>query len=156
MSRADRAKQYFTEGYNCSQSVLLAFSDKCGIEKDTAALIASGFGGGMGRMREVCGAVSGTVMAASLLFGYDDPKAAAKKKALYKTIQELAEQFRKQNGSIICRELLGIDKKAPTPFTPEERTNEYYKKRPCAMLVYDAAKILEEYITAIDDNESDL
>lgn len=146
MSKADNAKQLFMEGYNCSQAVFIAFAEDCGIEKETAALISSGFGGGLGRMREVCGAVSGMSMAASMLFGTSDPKDSEKKKEIYKTIQALADSFREKNGSIICRELLGLDKKAETPPTPEKRTAQYYKKRPCPLLVYDAAEILEEYI----------
>lgn len=147
MSRADRAKEYFLQGYNCAQSVFLAFADDCGIEKETAALISSGFGGGLGRMREVCGAVSGMSMAASLLYGYCDPKAAAEKKECYAMIQALAGEFKEKNGSIICRELLGLDKKAQTPPTPEQRTEGYYKKRPCPLLVQDAAEILEKYMS---------
>lgn len=146
MSKADIAKQLFLDGYNCSQSVFIAFSQDCGIEKETAALIASGFGGGLGRLREVCGAVSGMSMAASMLFGSSDPKDFEKKKETYKIIQTLANRFREKNGSIVCRELLGLDKKAETPSTPEKRTTEYYKKRPCPLLVYDAAEILENYI----------
>ncbi len=146
MSKADKAKEHFLEGYNCAQSVLLAFADDCGIDKKTAALISSGFGGGLGRMREVCGAVNGMCMAASLLFGYSAPKAFAEKKECYAMIQYLAGKFKEKNGSIVCRELLGLDKKAPTPPTPEQRTEVYYKKRPCPLLIYDAAEILENYI----------
>lgn len=141
--KAEKAKQLFLDGYNCSQSVFIAFAPECGIDEETAALIASGFGGGLGRMREVCGAVSGMSMAASMLFGSGKPNDYENKKALYKTIQELAGEFREMNGSIVCRELLGLDKKAETLSTPEKRTKEYYKKRPCAMLVYDAAEILQ-------------
>lgn len=144
--KAEKAKQLFLDGYNCSQSVFIAFASDCGISDETAALIASGFGGGLGRMREVCGAVSGMTMAASMMFGSAKPNDYENKKALYKTIQALAGKFREMNGSIICRELLGIDRNTETPSTPEKRTKEYYKKRPCALLVYDAAEILEEYI----------
>ena len=146
MTKAEQAKQLFTEGYNCAQAVFIAFADECGIDRQTAALISSGFGGGLGRMREVCGAVSGMSMAASMLFGCGDPKNTGKKKEIYQTIQSLAGEFRNKNDSIICRELLGLDKNAATPPTPEARTPQYYKKRPCALLVYDAAEILEKYI----------
>lgn len=148
MTKAEYAKQLFTEGYNCAQAVMIAFAEDFGLDKDTAALISSGFGGGMGRMREVCGAVSGMTMAASMLFGYSDPKAKLEKKESYQTVQALMNQFKEKNGSYICRELLGLDKKADTPPTPEERTQQYYKKRPCALLVYDAAEILENYIAS--------
>lgn len=151
MTKAEQAKQLFTQGYNCAQSVFIAFADECGIDRETAALISSGFGGGLGRMREVCGAVSGMSMAASMLFGSADPKNAEKKKELYSTVQQLAGEFRSKNGSIICRELLGLDKAAATPPTPEARTLQYYKKRPCALLVYDAAEILEDYISKNKD-----
>lgn len=151
MTKAEQAKQLFTQGYNCAQSVFIAFADECGIDRETAALISSGFGGGLGRMREVCGAVSGMSMAASMLFGSADPKNAEKKKELYSTVQQLAGEFRSKNGSIICRELLGLDKAAATPPTPEARTPQYYKKRPCALLVYDAAEILEDYISKNKD-----
>lgn len=144
-ARGDKAKELFQSGYNCSQSVLIAFSDITGLSEETSAMIASGFGGGMGRMREVCGAVSGMFMAASMICGYGDPKAFEDKKRTYAMIQQLAEEFRKQNGSIICKELLGLDKPEGTA-VPEKRTEEYYKKRPCGELVKMAAEILEEYL----------
>lgn len=146
MKKSEKAVELFKKGYNCSQSVFGAFAEDLGIDFETAVMISSSFGGGMGRMREVCGAVSGMSMAASMLFGCDDPKNADKKKEIYQTIQSLAGEFRNKNGSIICRELLGLDKNAATPPTPEARTPQYYKKRPCALLVYDAAEILEKYI----------
>lgn len=146
-SHGEAAKAYFLEGYNCSQSVLLAFHEELGIEKEMAARMASSFGGGMGRLREVCGAVSGLFLAAGLFYGYSGPKDAQGKKALYERVQALACAFREKNGSIICRELLGLDHKADPP-TPSARTEAYYKKRPCADLVADAAEILEEMLNA--------
>lgn len=142
--RGDKAKAFFGQGYNCSQSVLMAFSDITGIDEKTSAMLSSGFGGGMGRMREVCGAVSGMFMAASIVSGYDDPADFEGKKRTYAMIQALAEKFKAQNGSIICKELLGLDKPEGTHI-PEQRTPEYYQKRPCGDLVKDAAEILEEY-----------
>ena len=121
--KAQRAKALFLEGYNCAQAVAGAFAPEMGLSVDAAARLASGFGGGMGRMREVCGAVSGMTLAAS----------------------ELAGRFRAENGSIICRELLGLARPEGTP-QAEARTPEYYKKRPCKELVGDAAEILEKYI----------
>lgn len=138
----ERAKALFKEGYNCSQAVFLAFSERHGLDDRSAALIASSFGGGMGRMREVCGAVTGMFMVAGLLFGYDDPKARGPKAAHYALIQELAGEFRAECGSIICRELL--DGGADTGSVPTERTAEFHKKRPCVELVGLAARILEK------------
>lgn len=145
MTRGEKAKALFEEGYNCSQAVVLSFSDILGIDEKTLSLLASGFGGGMGRMREVCGAVSGMFMVAGLMNGYSSPSDNEKKKAVYAMIQELAAQFKSENGSIICRELLGL--KAPEgTHVPEKRTDEYYKKRPCGELCYIAADILDKYL----------
>ena len=105
-----RAEQLFMEGYNCSQAVLLSYSDITGLDDKTAAMLASGFGGGMGRMREVCGAVSGMFIVLGIVAGYSDPSDAQGKKSTYAAIQELASRFRKENGSIICKELLGLSK----------------------------------------------
>lgn len=139
----DLAEKLFREGYNCSQAVLLAFEDVTGLDKDTAAKLASSFGGGLGRMREVCGAVSGASMVLGIVKGYSDSKDAEAKKAHYKLIQEFAARFKKKNGSIICRELLtGV--KTVENGVPEARTEGYYKKRPCPLLVRDAAEIVDE------------
>ncbi len=142
---AKKAMELFKEGYNCSQAVFLAFSDKYDIEEMQAVKIASSFGGGMGRLREVCGAVTGMFMVAGLLYGYDNPKANKEKAEHYARIQELAAEFTKYNGSIVCRELLGLSVKKEAP-VPDERTEEYYKKRPCVEMVGMAAAIMEEYI----------
>lgn len=139
------AKEYFKKGYNCAQAVLLAFAEECGLDEKTAAVMASSFGGGMGRLREVCGCVSGMFLAAGLLYGYSDPNDAEAKKEHYARIQQLGEAFRKENGSIVCRELLGLSVQTEPP-TPEARTEQYYKKRPCVELVGCAAGILAEYI----------
>lgn len=140
------AKALFEQGYNCAQSVFGAFAQDCGISQETAMLLASPFGGGMGRMREVCGAVSGMFMAAGILNGYNDPKSIEEKKKTYQMVQELAERFRRENGSIICRELLGIDGKDVSA-EPSLRTAAYYKKRPCSCLVECAAGILDSYLS---------
>lgn len=145
MTRSKLAEQYFLQGYNCSQSVLLAFSDLTGLENETAAMLASSFGGGLGRMREVCGAVSGAAMVLGLLRGYSNPNAADEKRAHYHLVQEFARRFKQENGSIICRELLG-GTKTSTGNDPEPRTTEYYKKRPCPQLVSNAARICDELI----------
>ncbi len=144
MTHEEKARNYFKEGYNCAQAVLLAFSEETGMDRTEAARLSSSFGGGMGRLREVCGAVSGMFMVAGLLAGYDDPKAHDEKTEHYRRIQELAAKFTEKNGSILCRELLGLTVKKDAP-EPEKRTPEYYKKRPCTEKVADAARILEEY-----------
>lgn len=146
MSRnEDKAIALFKEGYNCAQSVFLAFSDEFEMDKETVLKLTSSFGGGMGRLREVCGAVSGMFMVAGMLNGYTDPKNNQAKIEHYKRIQELARRFKEINGSFVCRELLGLSVKSESP-TPQLRTEEYYKKRPCAKLVGDAVRILEEMV----------
>lgn len=140
------AEQLFKQGYNCAQSVLLAFGDVTGLEKDTAAKLASSFGGGLGRMREVCGAVSGASMVLGLVKGGRDPDDLEAKKAHYHLVQEFARRFKEQNGSIICRELLsGVN--AQEGKDPEARTAEYYRKRPCPMLCRQAAQIVDELLS---------
>ena len=144
MEHATKAAELFLEGYNCAQAVAVAFCDVTGMEKDYAAKLVSGFGGGMGRLREVCGAVSGMFFVLSYLYGYDAPGGDSKKKQLYGQVQELAEGFRTKNGSIICRELLD---NPPSDPNPSPRTAEYYAKRPCARMVMTAAELLDEFIT---------
>ncbi len=137
---AAKAKELFMSGYNCSQAVLLAFDDVTGLDNTTAAMLASSFGGGMGRLREVCGAVSAMFMIAGLTGGYTDPKGKAEKAAHYAVIQKLADDFKKENRSIICRELTGLN--ADGSPVPTPRNEEFFKKRPCAELVSDAARII--------------
>lgn len=146
-SRQDKAEALFRQGYNCSQSVLGAFADVYGMDLEQALRISSSFGAGIGRMREVCGAASGMFMVAGLATGTTEGKDAEGKKANYDFVQKLAAKFKERSGadSMICRELLGLDKdKKVTDTTPEARTTEYYKKRPCVELVREAAAILEE------------
>ncbi len=142
---AQKAMALFKEGYNCSQSVLLAFEGCYDMDRRTALMLSSSFGGGMGRLREVCGAVSGMFMVAGLLYGYDDPKDMAAKTEHYARIQELARRFEQENGSIVCRVLLGLGE-GKDSHVPEKRTDEYYKKRPCGQLVGIAAMIMENYM----------
>ncbi len=137
------AAELFLKGYNCAQAVAVAFCDVTGLEPAFAAKTASSFGGGMGRMREVCGAVSGMLMVAGLLYGYDQMDDNETKMAHYALVQDLAGQFREQAGSIICREIL---KNPPSDPKPTPRTAEFYKKRPCARLVVLAAEILDKHI----------
>ncbi len=140
-----KAKELFLEGYNCSQAVVGAFADELDIDRDTLMMMASSFGGGMGRLREVCGGFSGAIMVAGLKFGYADPKDTDAKATHYKLIQDLAEEFKAANGkdSIICRDILGIEAGS---HIPEARTPEYYKKRPCPDMVAIAAHIIGEKI----------
>ena len=142
--KTDKAKELFKSGYNCSQAVLGVFCEELGLDFETAMKIASSFGGGMGRMREVCGTVSGMFMAAGLAFASasDSP---VEKGEHYKRIQELAKRFKDKNGSIICRELLqGIESSSDPK--PSPRTENYYKKRPCIELVGDSVEIFEQYL----------
>lgn len=148
MTRKEKAMQSFLEGYNCSQCMMLAFEDYLTIDIETALKIAAPFGGGMGRLREVCGSVSGMFMVFGFLKGYSQPGDYNGKKELYEHIQELARRYEEANGSIICRELLGLNVKHQEA-TPEKRTEEYYKKRPCAAKIGSAAEILEHYLNEL-------
>ncbi len=140
-----RAAELFEQGYNCAQAVFGAFAEDLGMERETALRVACSFGGGMGRMREVCGACSGMFLVAGMVNGTTDGADREGKKENYDTVQRLAGRFREENGSIICRELLaGVSVENAGTTTPEERTGEYYKKRPCKELVRLAAKIAAE------------
>uniref|UniRef100_UPI00405719CC C-GCAxxG-C-C family protein n=1 Tax=Agathobacter sp. TaxID=2021311 RepID=UPI00405719CC len=145
MTRKEKAMQSFLDGYNCSQSIILAFEDLIGMDIDLALKIASPFGGGMGRLREVCGSVSGMFMVMGFLYGYNQPGDYEGKKELYEHIQKLATCYEEANGSIICRDLLGLTVKKEEA-APERRTEEYYKKRPCKEKIGSAAEILENYL----------
>jgi len=144
MDHSIKAGELFLSGCNCAQAVFLAFEDVTGMDRKLAARISAPFGGGMGRMREVCGAVSGMLMVLGYLNGYDDTvEDDSQKRAHYKNVQELAGKFREECGSIICREIL---KNPPSDPNPTPRTAEFYKQRPCARMVMTAARILDEYI----------
>lgn len=143
MDHSMQAAQLFLDGYNCAQAVAVAYCDITGLDPDFAARMASSFGGGMGRLREVCGAVSGMFMVAGLLYGYDTPGDDVSKKAHYQRIQSLAARFREQAGSIVCREIL---KNPPSDPAPTPRTAEFYRVRPCTRMVILACQILDSYI----------
>ncbi len=150
MSRyRERAMELFKQGYSCSQAVFAAFTEEMGMDFETAVKISSSFGGGMGRLREVCGAVSGMFMVAGTKYGYTDPKDRLTKSEHYKLIQSMADSFKNTNNSLICRELLGLVEQNKSHI-PDARTNEYYKKRPCAELVGDAAEIMHEIMESRD------
>lgn len=141
---ADRACELFAADANCAQAVFAAFADKVGMDEKRCLMLSSSFGGGMGRMREVCGAVSGMFLVAGALYGYaehDDNK----KKEHYALIQSMAEQFKAEHQTIICRELLRLPVTTPDP-VPTKRSEAFYKDRPCIRFVETAALILEKLI----------
>ena len=144
MDHSMKAAELFLSGSNCAQAVAVAFCDVTGLDEITASKLSSSFGGGFGRLREVCGAVSGMMMVLGMLYGYADPgENDCSKKAHYQLVQQLAEEFRAECGSIICREIL---KNPPSDPNPTPRTAEFYKDRPCVHMVITAARILDKYI----------
>jgi len=143
MDREYHAARLFYEGYNCAQAVAMAFSDLIGSDEKFCARAVSSFGGGMGRLREVCGAVSGMLFVAGILYGYDTKDDDKAKKAHYARVQELAGKFREEAGSIVCREIL---KNPPSDPNPSPRTEQYYKERPCVRMVTLAVRVLEDYM----------
>lgn len=146
MEHGLKAAELFMQGRSCSQAVVLAFSDLTGWDDHFAATVSGPFGGGMGRMREVCGAFSGMLMVFGLLYGYDDPgEKDCHKKDCYADVQALAAAFREKCGSIVCREIL---KNPPTDPNPTPRTEEFYRQRPCARMAMVAAQVLDDYIAA--------
>lgn len=154
MSRGDIAKNYFLNGYNCSQSVVLAFSDMTGLTSDSLAMLAQPFGGGMGGMREVCGTVSGMWIVLGALFGDSQPKNPKKRNELYARVRELAQRFEYDNGSLICRELLGLTPLGSSKGLVGDKpivTNK--NKRPCPELCKYVGDLLEEYI---DEHQSEI
>lgn len=145
MGRSEKAAIFFKEGYNCAQSVAMAFAEEAGMDEKTLARFASSFGGGMGRLREVCGAVSGMFLIYGMVCGYDSADDAEGKKEQYRQIQAMAAEFEKRHGSIVCREILKKPA-GPDHYEPAERTKEYYEFRPCESCVKDAAEILEIFL----------
>ncbi|MBE6653831.1 MAG: C_GCAxxG_C_C family protein [Ruminococcaceae bacterium] len=142
MTHREKAIENFYKGYNCAQSVFLAFCDVTGFDEETALRISSSFGGGMGRLREVCGACSAMFMVAGLVCGYTDISTDEPKKEHYARIQALAAKFKEKHSTIICRELLSSLAPDTDP-TPSARTEQYYKTRPCAKFIGDAADIID-------------
>ena len=147
-ARVQRAVDFFMEGYGCCQAVVAAFADMYGLDEEMAKRLAAGFGGGVGRMRMMCGAVSGIVMLVGLECGQTDGDDREGKSACYKVVQELLAKSKEQNGSIICAEILGLKgyEKAQSSYVASPRTAEYYKTRPCAAKVESAARIFAEYL----------
>ncbi|MEG2623477.1 MAG: C-GCAxxG-C-C family protein [Clostridia bacterium] len=144
MEHGARAKQLFLSGYNCAQSVFLAYQEEVGLDEATMLRLSSVLGGGMGGLREMCGAVSGMFLVMGQLYGYDDVTDKDAKAALYRQLQAMAHAFEGAHGSFVCRELLGLPEGA-TP-APSARTQAYYQDRPCAHLVESAARLLDEYM----------
>ncbi len=144
--RIEKAVALFKSGYNCSQSVVAAFADLYGFTEEQAFRMSASFGGGIGRMRQTCGAACGMFLLAGLDCGAVEGDDREGKGHNYEVVQQLAEKFRNENGSLICAELLGLKRDAATPSEPEARTDAYYKKRPCAMMVETAARIFAQYL----------
>ena len=147
-ARVARAVENFMAGYGCCQSVVAAFADLYGMDEELAKRIAAGFGGGVGRMRMMCGAVSAIVMLVGLDCGQTEGSDRAGKSACYKVVQQLLAQSEQQNGSLICAEILGLKgyEKAHSSYEASPRTAEYFKTRPCAAKVESAARIFAEYL----------
>ena len=153
-ARVEQAVDNFMQGYGCCQSVVAAFADLYGLDDTMAKRIAAGFGGGVGRMRMMCGAVSALVILVGLDCGQTEGCDREGKSACYRVVQQLLERSRQQNGSIICAELLGLNgyERAHSSYVASERTAEYYKKRPCAAKVESAARLFAQYLS---DKEGD-
>lgn len=143
--RIQRARELFLQGYNCSQSVFCAYAEDYGIPMGTALRLSASFGGGIGRMRETCGAVCGMAMLLGMETGQTAPDDAKQKQENYQAVQSLAEKFRQKNGSIKCSELLQLRKGAAITSVPDERTAEYYKQRPCLRMVESAVELFEQF-----------
>ena len=144
--RIEMAVSLFKEGFNCSQSVVAAFADKYGFTREQALKMSASFGGGIGRMRETCGAACGLFLLAGLETGATEGADRDGKAANYALVQELAEEFKQRNGALRCADLLGLSKKEPVVSPPEARTDQYYAKRPCVKMVEEAARIWCEYL----------
>lgn len=144
-SHAELASELFRQGYNCSQAVFAAFSDVTGLDRETSLRLASSFGGGMGRMREICGVCSALFMVMGMKEGGYDPDDQAAKNRHYQEIQEIAGRFREQNGSLLCRELLASLHPSSTPESAP-RTPDFYRQRPCLRFVETGAALLDEWL----------
>ena len=142
----EKAEKFFLDGYNCAQAVFMAYSDLTGIDEKASAKLSSSMGGGLARLREVCGAVSGMALAAGAVYGYNNPQDAHAKKEHYEFVSSLCFKFKEEMGSYICKELLSLPEDTPYCAKAEERTQAFYKKRPCVECVKYAARLLDEAI----------
>ena len=154
MDHAEEAKRLFMMGYNCAQAVFCAFCDVTGLDVDTAARLSSSFGGGIGRLREVCGTVSGALLALGYIQGYSDPQDRNAKVTHYGLVQKYARLFCEQNSSIVCRDLLK-NVQVTEGSVPEERTPEFYARRPCLRLAGEAAAILDQLLMNLNDENGE-
>lgn len=143
MKRSEKAVELFESGYNCAQSVFGAFAEDIGVQPDIALKMSAPFGGGIGRLREVCGACSGMLMVLGTVEGYSTPETGDTKARHYALVRELCSRFKDENGSLLCREILKTDEVGGTP---EARTDKYYKERPCVRCVRTAAEIIEQHL----------
>jgi C_GCAxxG_C_C family probable redox protein len=146
MNRVELAKEHFKNGYNCSQAVIAAYADVFGVDKETALRVAEGFGGGMGRMRGTCGAVTAMYMLAGLKHSKSQPKDLETRQKVYQLVQDMAKEFERMNGSTVCGDLLGVNKPKDTGAKPTPRDSEFFRKRPCIGCIEDAASIVEQYL----------
>lgn len=153
LSIPERAAELFMNGYNCAQAVFGAFAERAGIPQDAAAKMASALGGGLCRMRETCGAVSGAMLALGTLAGYSVPGNDEIKMALYARGQRVMKQFKEIYGTLCCRELLGLLENAPLSPVPTPRTAEFYRVRPCARFIYEMARLTEEELNRSPEGE---
>ena len=144
--RADKARDMFLQGYNCCQAVVGAFADLYGFDPETAMKMAEGFGGGLGRMRLTCGAVNGMAMVAGMKMSHGKPGDLKLRGDIYAVVRQMVEEFKAQNGTIICAELLGLSMPKDDSPMPEERTPEYYKRRPCPDKIHQCGLIIEKYL----------
>lgn len=149
-SRVEDAVKRFEEGYNCCQAIFATYADLFGIDNQTALKLSSPMGGGVARMREICGAVSGMVMIEGLMNGNTDPADKQAQGRTYETARVMCDRFKEENGSILCRDLIG--QKREQSAVPSERTPEYYAKRPCSAIVASAARILEQELEIIKES----
>ena len=145
MNHSEKAEALFYEGYNCAQSVLAAFEDLLPFDRETLLRLSASFGAGVSRLREICGAFSGVCLALGMLYTPENSNDPEQKSAHYRRVQELAAQFREENGSYLCYELLGLPHAAQTP-RAEARSKEYYQKRPCASILSNAAAMFDRYV----------
>ncbi len=143
---SDRAVELFKQGFNCSQAVFAAFADEFEMDEKTALKASAGLGGGVGRLREVCGALSAAAMAAGMVYGATDGSRQDQKAQTYKIVRQIADEFKKQNGSLICRDMLKLDARDIGSYVPEERTEDFYKKRPCLKIIESTAKLADKII----------
>lgn len=148
---SDRAVELFKQGFNCSQAVFAAFADEYEMDEKTALKASAGLGGGVGRLREVCGALSGAAMAAGMVYGATEGSRQDQKAMTYKIVQQIADEFKKQNGSLICRDMLKLMAQEKQSYVPEERTDEFYKKRPCLKIIESTAKIADKIIFNVEE-----